>query len=332
MISVIIPIYNRQNFIEECLRSILTQSYQNFEILIIDDGSTDQTVAVCKAIAKNEPRIKLFEAEHGGVSAARNIGLEAAKGDFVFFVDSDDVIHPLLLETLVTSLKNTDAGIAGTINAPCSDAHWHKVAEAIHKSTAPGKTQYKDNAASLYCMFTSKSPFIQMGGNMIRKDLIGDTKFRTDISIGEDFYFIYELLLKGCNTVFLEQKWYYLRLHEKNSSWDFGYTGFWTRFYRRKLVWENEEKMGRAEYANRQKRSAFKCFLSCIEKNKPYSEDSRKMRAVLREYKKVLLPALNRNMKILYLSFLTFPATTLLIYKTKPLLKLRQIIKKFLIK
>lgn len=332
MISVIIPIYNRQNFIEECLRSILTQSYQNFEILIIDDGSTDQTVAVCRAIAKNEPRIKLFEAEHGGVSAARNIGLEAAKGDFVFFMDSDDVIHPLLLETLVTSLKNTDAGIAGTTVINCLEEKWARVYKAINNDPGPGKTTYQDHQESLRRSFFGKSPLSVIGGVMIRRELIGNTRFKTDIFIGEDFYFIYENLIKGASTIFLEQSWYYCRLHQNNSSWNFGYTGFWTRFYRRKLVWENEESMGRQPYANQQKLSAFHCFLRCITRNKPYSEDSKKMRAVLREYKKVLLPALNRNMKIIYLSFLTFPATTLLIYKSKPLSKLRQIRKKFITK
>ena len=76
LISVITPVYNRELYIEECINSVLAQSYQKFEIIIVDDGSTDKTYEICRSLALNDDRIKLFAANHGGVSAARNRAIE----------------------------------------------------------------------------------------------------------------------------------------------------------------------------------------------------------------------------------------------------------------
>lgn len=100
-VSVIISVYNRENYIEECLLSVLEQSHKDFEIVLVDDGSTDNTLAICEALAEKEPRIKIIKGEHKGVSAARNLALDNAIGEYLFFLDSDDTIHPLLLEALV---------------------------------------------------------------------------------------------------------------------------------------------------------------------------------------------------------------------------------------
>ncbi len=85
LISVIIPVYNREKVIEECIDSVFAQSYQNFEIVIVDDGSTDSTLQICKRLAEKDERIKLFVAGHGGVSAARNIALDKATANTFSF-------------------------------------------------------------------------------------------------------------------------------------------------------------------------------------------------------------------------------------------------------
>ena len=104
-VSVIIPVYNREQYVEECIQSLQKQTHQNMEIILIDDGSSDNTVQICSRMATEDPRILLLTMEHGGVSAARNKGLDTAKGKYIFFLDSDDVIHPLLLETLVEGME-----------------------------------------------------------------------------------------------------------------------------------------------------------------------------------------------------------------------------------
>ena len=306
-VSVIIPVYNREEYIRECIDSVFAQSHQEFEIVIIDDGSSDNTVEICESLAESDDRIKFIKAEHGGVSAARNKGLEAAKGEYVFFLDSDDVIHPMLFETLVTAMKQNNAAISGTVVVNFPDKHWHEVKDMIAKSSSVGETTYQSHQQSLDAMFRGSSPLSMIGGIMMRRDLIGDTKFNTDIYIGEDYLFIYENLIKGADTVFLRQKWYYCRLHSNNSSWDYGFSGFYTRFIRRKLVWESEERFGRIKNSNKQKNDAMNAFITCLKKNKSYSQDVKEMRRVMRQHRNVILGALTLKRKIAFVVTVYLP-------------------------
>ena len=92
-VSVIIPVYNVERYVKKCIRSILDQSYQNIEIIIVDDGSIDDSYNVCTDLQKESPdKIKLFKKENGGLSSARNYGLLRAQGEYISFVDSDDIV------------------------------------------------------------------------------------------------------------------------------------------------------------------------------------------------------------------------------------------------
>ncbi len=301
LVSVIVPVYNRETVIEECLNSVFAQSYQNFEIIIVDDGSSDGTYKMCEQLAAKDSRIRLFAAEHGGVSAARNLALEKANGECVFFLDSDDVIYPLLLETLVEGMKSTGAGIGGTNVVGVAEKNWHRVHERLEKATERAETAFKTHEETLEAVFCGNSPLDCIGGVMMRRDLIGDTKFRADLFIGEDFYFIYENLIKGVDCVFLDKKWYYVRHHETNSSWNYTYDGFWTRFYRRELVWKSEEAFGRTKYANLQKLSAFGCFRDCLLKQEKGSNDEKRMIQKVKKYRKELFKAFGFKLKVSYL-------------------------------
>ena len=107
-ISIIIPVYNVEKFLSECLDSILYQTFQNFEIICVDDGSTDGSLQILKKLAKKDNRIKIISKENGGLSSARNAGLKAAAGEYVLFLDSDDYIEPRALEYLYSEAKAAD--------------------------------------------------------------------------------------------------------------------------------------------------------------------------------------------------------------------------------
>ena len=100
-ISVIVPVYNVQAYLAECVQSILNQTYSDFELLLIDDGSTDRSGAIAEELAVNDSRIQVFHKENGGLSDARNYGIGRAQGEYLTFIDSDDYIAPEYLETLV---------------------------------------------------------------------------------------------------------------------------------------------------------------------------------------------------------------------------------------
>lgn len=108
-VSVIVPVYNSEKFLWRCLNSILTQSYNNIEVIIIDDGSVDGSFKIANEIAKTDKRVKIFKQVNRGPGAARNRGLDVASGDLVLFVDSDDFIRHDMILTMVTLLKKYNA-------------------------------------------------------------------------------------------------------------------------------------------------------------------------------------------------------------------------------
>ena len=113
LISVIVPVYRAEAFLRTCTDSILSQTFSDFELLLIDDGSPDGSGALCDAIAREDDRVRVVHKQNGGVSSARNEGLQRAAGTYVFFVDSDDWIAPNTLEKLLAARKLWDADTAG---------------------------------------------------------------------------------------------------------------------------------------------------------------------------------------------------------------------------
>ena len=112
LISIIIPVYNIAPYLRRCLDSIISQTYKNLEILIINDGSTDGSLSIIEDYARSDSRIRIITQKNAGLSAARNSGLKAAKGSYVAFVDGDDSVFPSYVSELVTTIKSTKSDIA----------------------------------------------------------------------------------------------------------------------------------------------------------------------------------------------------------------------------
>ena len=112
MISIIVPVYNIQSDLARCMESLLRQSYADFEVLLVDDGSDDESNKVCREYAERDKRISVISLEHTGVGGARNAGLKQAKGEYITFVDGDDVVHNRYLETLLALLTRTESDVA----------------------------------------------------------------------------------------------------------------------------------------------------------------------------------------------------------------------------
>lgn len=112
MISIIIPVYNKEVYLKKCVDSIRTQSYTNIEIILVDDGSTDHSLEICNMYKDIDNRIFAFSKNNGGVSSARNFGLDFAHGDYIMFVDPDDYIHEKLAESLKKCVEEENADIS----------------------------------------------------------------------------------------------------------------------------------------------------------------------------------------------------------------------------
>ncbi len=112
MISIIVPVYKVEPYLDQCIQSIVDQTYSNLEIILVDDGSPDQCPQMCDAWAERDQRIKVIHKENGGLSDARNAGLAMAAGDYIGFVDSDDFIAPAMYEVLLQQMMDTDSDIS----------------------------------------------------------------------------------------------------------------------------------------------------------------------------------------------------------------------------
>ena len=129
-ISVIVPVYRAESFLRKCTDSILNQTFLDLELLLIDDGSPDHSGALCDQIAKEDPRVRVFHKDNGGVSSARNLGMTQANGQYFAFADSDDWLPPDALETLYTALTAAGADTAG-------GGHW-RVEQDGRREAEPG--------------------------------------------------------------------------------------------------------------------------------------------------------------------------------------------------
>ena len=143
-ISVIVPVYNVKNYLEDCVQSITHQTYPDLEILLIDDGSDDGSGEICDRLQMTDARIRVFHEKHKGVSGARNKGLKEAAGAYIAFVDSDDVLEPDMYTYLIRLLKTHEAQIAA-----CSG--WYKYDAGVGKKLKSGRCGLHERKRSAWC-------------------------------------------------------------------------------------------------------------------------------------------------------------------------------------
>ena len=200
-ISIIVPTYNREQTITECINSILQSEFHDFEIIIIDDGSTDETSQICKRMADSDSRIRYVYQHNGGVSAARNHGLKLCQGEWVTFVDSDDRITPFHL-SVVALAGNTDLLVTDF-------AHPEVETDANCKDPYPVKS---DNAAEyLFNEYNPyKKPIFSVCNKFFRSEILRQRKisFNEDLSLGEDRLLVSNYLIYAKRLIYFRQKSY----------------------------------------------------------------------------------------------------------------------------
>ncbi|MBP3581647.1 MAG: glycosyltransferase [Clostridia bacterium] len=206
-ISIIVPVYKVEQFLEKCVNSITAQTYKNLEIILVDDGSPDNSPALCDNLAKTDKRIKVIHKANGGVSSARNEGLRQASGEYVAFVDSDDWIE----ETMYEEMLN----LAIAENA---DMVFCKMKEARSDGTYSNYNEFnldklKDKKIE-YFFISAKSGFDRVGvlggpcRTLFKKSVINGLEFDTTLKYGEDLCFLLKVFEKA-NNVSVCDKYFY---------------------------------------------------------------------------------------------------------------------------
>ena len=186
LISVIVPVYNSEQTLHRCIDSILGQTYRNFELLLINDGSKDCSGEICDEYARKDNRVKVFHKENGGVSSARNVGLVNARGEWVSFVDSDDYLQQGFLESM-NLYESSDLVIGNSIWLNDKD-------EKLFECDIPKGVFLKNEILPQYLY---SAAFNVPWGKLFKSDVIAthNIRFNSNMRVAEDLLFVYQYLL-----------------------------------------------------------------------------------------------------------------------------------------
>ncbi len=185
-ISIVIPAYNAEMVLNKCIESLILQSYSNIEILIIDDGSKDNTLQIANTFAKADSRIKVFTKKNSGVSDTRNLGLEKVTGDYVSFIDADDYVEKNFFDNFLKSKKNMDLYASG---------YKKKNGNLINDLEIP-TTEYVSRQEMTNSILKDAAVYSFPWNKLYKTEIIkkNNIRFRTNIRYGEDLVFLFDFL------------------------------------------------------------------------------------------------------------------------------------------
>lgn len=214
-ISVIVPVYNAEEYLRLCVDSILAQTFTDFELLLIDDGSKDNSGVICDQYAAKDSRVRVFHKENGGVSSARNLGLENAKGDWIIFIDSDDWIADEMFKDIYEKAVSGNADLVYCDLLMQFDDH----SEVLHIA------EYDTDKTKMLNNFI-KSTFGTAVGMFAKKRLyeINEVRYPVGVKYCEDFYVGIRLMLYSEKICYLPTTYYcYNRQNESSASFSFSH-------------------------------------------------------------------------------------------------------------
>ena len=212
MVSVILPAYNAEKYIADSIKSVISQSFTDWELLIVDDGSTDSTPRLCDGFASSDPRIRVFHRHNAGVSAARNFGLDSAQGEYITFLDADDILHPEFLSSLIAPLLSSGENVSPAL-PPLMSATPFISFTVAPPSPSPSPLHTPATlplplSASIQALFY-QTPVVgrhildtSVWGKIYHRSLWHDLRFRENIRF-EDLDIFYRLLLRAGDIAFV---------------------------------------------------------------------------------------------------------------------------------
>lgn len=203
LISIIVPIFNSEKYLPDCIESILSQTHKNLQLILVNDGSTDSSLDICEHFKKKDNRIVVVNKSNEGVSSARNIGIQIAEGDYIGFVDSDDYINPNLLEVLLNQIRIDKSQMCALTSYTINNSELKKNNGTISKEEALKNLLLLKFPTSLWAYLYSR-------------DLIGDQKLNSQIHFFEDFEFNFRIISVANKISVCNQKLYNYRANEES--------------------------------------------------------------------------------------------------------------------
>lgn len=213
MVSIIVSIYNIESYIEKCIRSIIAQTYKDLEIILVCDGPTDRSLSICNEFVNIDSRIKVIEKTNGGLSSARNAGIDFASGDYICFIDGDDYIHPQYIEKLLESImrSNSDVSVCGADIVDENGKKTGKLATGIKYEEYIPFTKERISAEDVLNRYYKRKNaffYVVAWNKLYKKEIFSELRY-DEGKIYEDEY-IFNLWLNKCKIIsFVPDKLYY---------------------------------------------------------------------------------------------------------------------------
>ena len=204
-ISIIVPVYNVEKYLENCIESILNQTFKDFELILVDDGSTDNSGKICDIYKKKDSRIKVIHKNNGGLSSARNAGIDVAGGKYIGFVDSDDSIHPKMYETLYDLISKYNSDIA-----ICNFKNIYNMLYKEYEEIEMNGIIEMSNIEAINNLYDSTIGLrLRVSWNKLyNKYLFNDIRFELG-RVHEDEFIAHKILYKSNKVVYIDRELYY---------------------------------------------------------------------------------------------------------------------------
>lgn len=226
LVSIIIPLFNAEKYIERCVKSIENQTYKNIQIILVNDGSTDHSKDICEALKKKDERIFVVNKNNEGVSVARNIGLQYAEGEYITFLDVDDWVEKNYVYELCKGFENKNVDIV------CCAYYKDNGDKAISKMRIESKIVEQDEALDCFSTYY----FTSVWGKMYKADIIKTLKFETDIFYSEDTLFYTQAVLQAKKILWIDKALYHYYVNENGAMKNKNIKKYYTDFLARKKI------------------------------------------------------------------------------------------------
>lgn len=208
LVSIIVPVYNMMEYLQKCVDSLIGQSYKNIEIILVNDGSTDDSGALCDELAKKDSRIRVIYKSNGGLSSARNAGLDIAQGDYISFVDSDDFLNTATIEKMAQCMQTYDCDIV------CVKSNIIDSKGNITHTFSNNTNQVEILKSKQYIQgICEKRLSESVCDKLFTREMLENRRFE-DGRLNEDFFFLSKLLLHGKNIALIDFAGYNYFKHE----------------------------------------------------------------------------------------------------------------------
>ena len=204
LISIIVAVYNAEEWLKRCVDSIINQTYSNIEIILIDDGSTDKSASICDEYARLDNRIKVIHKHNGGLADARNVGIYASKGTYIGFVDNDDYIAPNMYEDMLREMQYSDVDLV-----LCNCTYVDEDGQPIEEISPINKTEIISPKEYFFRLAEPKSGYyITVWNRLYKKEILENVFFPVGRT-NEDSYVVHRIIQKCKSIMILDDNYYY---------------------------------------------------------------------------------------------------------------------------